>query len=148
MITQEDYLRFRYEDPRLLEFALDISRDDADGFACSVDRVVDPGDKIPAVAKRLLGKRFTVRQVNEWSRLGPPFSGRLDVTIPGMPGSIASELSLSALDEQRSQLETSGQIEIKIPIAGGQIERMLSGVAEDAFLESVKKINEYIALQK
>lgn len=148
MITAEDYLRFRYEDPRLVDFSLDITRDDEQGFACRIERVVSPGKKVPAVAKRLLGNRFTVLQKNEWQRSGPPFLGKLSVSIPGMPGSIDSDLELAAVDAQRSQLASAGRIAVNIPIAGGQIERMLTGLAQETFSESVDKINEYIASQK
>lgn len=148
LITSEDYLRYRYEDPQLMGFKLDISRDDEQAFACSIERVVDPGDKLPGVARRLVGDRFSVVQTTDWSRQGPPFKGTMKVTIPGMPGSITNNLLLSEVDDQCSCIETHGNIEVRIPLAGGQIERMLGGVAEETFAVSMRTINEYIARKK
>lgn len=148
IVTTEDYLRYRYEDRRLLDFKLDISCDDEKRFACGINRVVDPGDKIPSVAKRMVGDKLTIQQDTEWSRQGPPYKGKLKVTIPGMPGSINGDLRLVAVDDQRSQMETDGRVEVKIPLAGGQIERMLIGVAEETFAESMRSINDYLAKNK
>jgi len=148
IVTTESYLRFRYEDPRLLGFKLDIEEDGDDDFACQIERVVSPGESMPRVAKRMVGDKIVIKQENKWSRQGPPYSGRLTVTIPGMPGSISGDLSLVALDSERSRIETEGRIEVKIPIAGSQIERMLLGLAQDTFAESMQSINQYIAEQK
>ncbi len=148
IVTCEDYLRYRYEDSRLLGFKIDIRCDEQDRFACCIDRVVDPGDKIPSVARRLVGDKITIQQETEWSRQGPPYAGSLKVTIPGMPGSISGDLRLLVLDEQRSKMEADGRVEVKIPLAGSQIERMLIGVAEDTFAESMRSINDYLAQQK
>ena len=145
LVTREDYLRFRYEDPRLLGFKLDIEQDSATAFACNIERVVSPGNKIPSVAKRMVGERFSVVQRTEWSRKGPPYQGLLRVTIPGMPGKIESQLTLVAVDSERCRIDNSGSIEVKIPLAGGQIERLLGGVAEETFDESMQSISDYIA---
>lgn len=146
-VTSEDYLRFRYEDSRLLGFKLDVERDDEDEFACRIERVVAPGDNMPKVARRLVGERITIVQHTQWLRQGPPYAGTLQVTIPGMPGSINSNLQLQAQGGQACQVDNAGSIEVKIPLAGGQIERLLAGVAEETFTESMKSIDEYLSRQ-
>ena len=146
LITREDYLRFRYDDTRLLGFDLEISEDSETAFAYCVERVIDPGDSLPAVARRLVGNRFTLRQQARWSRQGPPYAGQLTVTVPGMPGRIEGGLQLRQINgHEQSRIDSDGRIEVNIPLAGGQLERMLVGVAEETFAESMRQINAYIA---
>ncbi len=145
-ITTSAYLHFRYTDHGLIHSEIEILRDDDDVFECRVARVADTSG-LPALGRKLLGHRVEFVQVHRWERQGPPYHGQLEIAVTGVPGSIRTELRLLPDGDNQSCFAVEGQIEARVPLLGGQIERMLASRAEDNFIAGVKAMQDFMAQQ-
>lgn len=144
LITTEAHLRRRYESDALLAFELEILRDDDERFESRLRREFDPGNRIPRPARRLVGESISVVQENAWARVGPPYHGSSHVTVPGVSGHISADLRLEPDTGGKTRMTADGRVEVRVPVIGGQIERMLLGLARDSFVDSTEAINEAV----
>jgi hypothetical protein len=142
-ISTEAYLRYRYADVSLHEFRIEISQDDASGFACVVTRRGSTA-KLPGMVRKLAGDSLTMTQSQDWDRKTHPYQGRLNMALEGIPGHINTRMSLVDNGDGSSTLQVRGEMEARIPLFGGQIEKMLLSRVEEAFDNSAQAIRAYI----
>lgn len=144
LITTEDYLHYRYHDDALLHFEITITRDDDEVFACAVKRVTETHN-LPGIARKIVGKDLTLIQEHEWQRLGSPaYHGRMHIHVHGVPGEIQGDMRLTPLDEHSCEMSISGSISARVPLIGGQVEKMLLARAENSVYETMQAIERYV----
>ncbi len=142
-ITTEEYLLYRYEDPDLHHLHIEISQNDAQGFACCVTRSGST-HKLPGFVRSVLGDAITMVQSQTWQGRESPVHGTLRIHLEGLPGQVEFELKLSDVDERTSVLEAEGQVEVRIPLLGGRLEKLLLSKASEAFEKSMEAIRAYV----
>lgn len=142
-ITAEDYLLFRYRDPRQLDFSLDVLSDDDDRHAVRVVRVYST-DEVPRMARKLLGRQLELVQTQSWDRRGPEYSGTMKLEVSGVPGHIEGDLLLADHDDARSQMRAVGGVDVRVPLLGRQIEKLLVDRAEEGFAKSMESIEKWL----
>lgn len=145
-ITTEDYLLFRYKDPVQLDFSLDILEDNESGHAARIVRVYG-AEKIPRMARKFIGDQIELIQTQSWDRNGPSFNGQMRLEVAGVPGHIEGTMHLvDHLDEQ-SQIRAEGGIDVRVPLIGRQIEKLLVERAEEGFASSMDSILKWLERQ-
>jgi hypothetical protein len=80
--------------------------------------------KVPSFATRLVGDRVDIRQVERWNS---PTMADFDVTIPGRPGHLRGQMSLSTVGDGTTQ-QVSGDLKIHVPLVGGKLEGLIAGL--------------------
>lgn len=93
------------------------------GMSVRIDQY-RPATEAPAFAKKFVGDEINVLHEEEWSS---PTSGRLNVTIPGKPGSMTATVRVTS-DDAGVTLLVEGEVTAKIPLIGGKIEDFISGM--------------------
>lgn len=146
-ITAEDYLLFRYKDPRQLDFSLEILTDNEDRHEIRVVRVYST-DEVPRMVRKMLGRSIELVQTQAWNRQGPEYSGEMRLEVSGVPGHIEGVLKLADHDETRSQIRAEGGIDVRVPLLGRQIEKLLVDRAEDGFAKSMESIEAWLAKKR
>ena len=145
LICSEDYMRYRYDQPELLNFDLTITRDDEQVFEAKVLRTIDISGKVPKLAKKLVGDQVAVEQTQDWVRTESPYLGTLTVSGEGLPGQVTSRMTLTPIDDNSSTISVDGSISVSVPLVGGQLEKLLAGKAAENFSTSMQAIDDYIA---
>ncbi len=146
-ITSEDYLLFRYKDPLQLDFSLDILQDDEQQHAVRIVRVYGV-EKIPRMARKLIGNQIELIQTQSWDRNGPQFNGQMRLEVAGVPGHIEGTMHLTDHREDKSQIRAEGGIDVRVPLLGRQIEKMLVERAEEGFASSMESILKWLERQR
>lgn len=117
---------------RVLERQQTLSHDvsitpEGQGMRVRIEQV-KPTEGVPAVAKKFVGDQTTVIQEEHWTS---PTDATVQVTIPGQPGDLHGDVRLTETGggvQERVQLE----INVKIPLLGGKVERMLADLLSEA----------------
>lgn len=90
--------------------------------------MVQPTDRVPAVAQKIVGDSTTIVQTEKWSS---PTQGDVVVTIPGKPGEMRGTATL--VEKDGKTVETVDlEIKVKIPLVGGKIEDVLAKILRSA----------------
>lgn len=142
-VTSEPYLLYRYKEPTQLDFSLDVLRDDDDHHEVRIVRVYST-EQVPRMARKLLGQQLELIQTQRWSRQGPEFDGELRMEVAGVPGFIDGGMTLADHDNQQSRMQAQGNVTVKVPIIGRQIEKLLLDRAEEGFSKSMGSIAEWL----
>ncbi|MDG3010514.1 DUF2505 domain-containing protein [Rhodococcus sp. D2-41] len=94
------------------------------GLAVTITESTDP-EQFPAVVRAVIRGPMTVRRSDSW---GPLADGRADGTIggssTGLPVTIDAAAELSGNGDGCTRLRVRGQVRVKIPLVGGQIEML------------------------
>lgn len=78
-------------------------------------------DKVPAVAKKLVGSEIQIIQKETWPT---STNGDVVVTIPGKPGDVKGTVALAQVGDDVVQ-SVRLAIKVSVPLMGGKIEDML-----------------------
>ena len=143
-ISTEDYLVYRYDEAGIRSFELDIREDNELRFESHVRRQAST-DKLPGFARKLTGDTVTLIQHQFWDRQTQPYAGELRMELEGLPGHIVTRLTLSDNGDGSSTLFGQGEVEARIPLLGGRIEKMMVGKVGEGFERSAEAIREYLA---
>lgn len=144
LITTEDYLRFRYENDQVKNFSLTIDNDSSDAFSYSLIREIDVAGKVPKMARKIVGDSMSVTQRQQWDRGSEPFPGTMKVEAQGLPGSITATTQVVATSDDSSRLIVNGEVNVTIPLVGGQLEKLLVSRIEESFFQSGDSVREYV----
>lgn len=82
-----------------------------------------PADKLPSVARGLLGGDLVIDRAESWTEAGR--TGTVEVTLNGVPGRLDGTITL-ADTASGSELTLTGQVKVGIPIMGGKLEAMIA----------------------
>ena len=142
-ITSEDYLLFRYKEPTQLGFEMQILTDTPEEHAVRIVRVYGT-DKVPRMARKMLGDQLELIQTQRWNRQGPQYQGELRLEVAGVPGHIEGTMGLADHTEVSSQMQAEGGVEVRVPLLGRQIEKLLVERAEEGFAKSMQSIQDWL----
>ncbi|WP_310964374.1 DUF2505 domain-containing protein [Nocardioides terrisoli] len=93
------------------------------GMAVRIDQF-RPADEVPSFAKKFVGAEINIVQEEQWSS---HTSADLTVAIPGKPGDMSGTVSLAESDGGTTET-VSVDIKVNIPLVGGKIEDLISGL--------------------
>ena len=143
-ISSEEYLTYRYDEAGIQSFELDIVEDSIVRFESRVRRLAST-EKLPGFARKLTGDTVTLLQHQFWNRQEQPFTGELKLELEGLPGHVLTRLTLVDNGDGSSTLHGHGEVEARIPLLGGRIEKMMIGKVGEGFERSAQAIREYLA---
>ncbi|MEU6150734.1 DUF2505 domain-containing protein [Actinosynnema sp. NPDC047251] len=83
-----------------------------------------PADKLPSVARGLLGGDLVIERAEVWTEAGR--AGTVEVTLDGVPGRLDGTFTLADTAGGGSELTLAGQVKVGIPLMGGKLEKMIA----------------------
>lgn len=114
----------------------DVTVDErADGTTRASVETAQPAGDLPSVARKFIGSELRIVQSETWTSAD---RADLDVAIPGAPGSIRGTIALRPDGEETVQT-VDAEIKVKVPLIGGQVEKMIGSV-----LGSVLKLQQRV----
>ncbi|MBB5806373.1 hypothetical protein F4560_006141 [Saccharothrix ecbatanensis] len=121
-LVDETYLRERLDalggtDPRLVAFT---TTETSTSYQL---RQGVPADKLPSVARGLLGGDLVIDRAESWTEAG--YAGTVEVTLNGVPGRLDGTITL-ADTASGSELTLTGQVKVGIPLMGGKLETLIA----------------------
>jgi hypothetical protein len=90
------------------------------GGEALVEQVL-PAVGIPSYAAKFVGEEIEVRRFEKWR--GSEYAN-LEIAIPGKPGDLVAELTLSQ-EAGQSVLTYDGELTVSIPFIGGRLEKFV-----------------------
>ncbi len=96
---------------------------DGDGKRVSIDQW-QPTAGMPSFAKKFVGEETNIVQQEVWSS---QTAGDITVTIPGKPGDMSGTATLAEVDG-RTVETVDLMIKVGIPLVGGKLEGLISGL--------------------
>ncbi|MCC2592797.1 DUF2505 domain-containing protein [Tessaracoccus sp. OS52] len=101
---------------------------------------------VPGEVARFVGKDVNMVQRFEW---GSPQAdgtsrGNVDVDVKGMPINVAAVAVLKPLGEATAG-DYSGDLNVKLPLVGGKVEKMVAPFIEKAFAGIERRAQEWLA---
>ena len=143
-ITSADYLNFRYKQGNVVNFELDITQNDAQGFEYNMRRDIDTTGQLPRMARKFVGDSIEVVQTQRWARDQAPYQGQITVNATGLPGTITTDTVLEAIDAEHCRIVATGHLEVRLPVVGGSLEKLLEGKISESIADSIDAIRTYV----
>ncbi len=113
---------------------------EGDGKRVTIDQW-QPTAGVPSFAKKFAGDETNIVQREDWSS---PTTGDITVTIPGKPGDMSGTATLAGVDGRT--VETVDMlIKVNIPLVGGRIEGLISGLLLKALKAENKVGRDYLS---
>jgi hypothetical protein len=121
-LVDETYLRDRLDalggaDPELVAFT---TTETSTSYQL---RQGVPADKLPSVARGLLGGDLVIDRAESWTEAG--YAGTVEVTLNGVPGRLDGTITLVDT-ASGSELTLTGQVKVGIPLMGGKLETLIA----------------------
>ena len=111
-----------------------------EGMSVKVDQF-QAAEGLPSFATRIVGNEINIVQEEEWSS---PTAADLSVTIPGKPGDMRGTITLA--DNAGGVDETvEVTIKVNIPLVGGKVENLISGLLLKALKSENRTGKEWLA---
>jgi hypothetical protein len=120
-LTRYDYLAAKYVAIGFTEVEIIA----AGPTRVEAKRTTEP--PVPGYAKRVLGGKQRVHEVQEWTD-GPEPRGTFRAAAPGTPVTITGTFTIRP-DGAAAMLEIRGQVSARVPIVGGKIADLIAGEA-------------------
>ncbi|MEV0676622.1 DUF2505 domain-containing protein [Actinosynnema sp. NPDC050436] len=83
-----------------------------------------PADKLPPVARGVLGGDLVIDRAEAWTEAGR--AGTVEVTLKGVPGRLDGTFTLADAAGGGSELTLAGQVKVSIPLMGGKLEGLIT----------------------
>ncbi|MCJ0904006.1 DUF2505 domain-containing protein [Rhodococcus sp. ARC_M6] len=104
---------------------------------------------LPGLVSKLAPDRLGVERVDQW---GPLSGGRADGSVTGtahgLPIRIEASLELAETAPSHAVLNVVGSAEVKIPVLGGQIEKLVKKMVEDLLHRDRDAVEAFLADQR
>ncbi|RKT57936.1 DUF2505 domain-containing protein [Saccharothrix australiensis] len=82
-----------------------------------------PAEKLPSVARGVLGGDLLIDRAESWTEAG--YAGTVEVTLGGVPGRLDGTITLADAAGGGSELTLVGQVKVGIPLVGGKLESLI-----------------------
>lgn len=113
---------------------------DGDGKHVVIDQM-QPTAGVPSFAKKIVGDETNIVQREAWSSLT---AGDITIAIPGKPGDMSGTATLAEVDG-RTVETVDLLIKVNIPLVGGKIEGLISGLLLKALKAENKVGRDYLS---
>ncbi|MES9514485.1 DUF2505 domain-containing protein [Rhodococcus erythropolis] len=135
----------RYWEVRLGDLYATSDIDVADGsIQVSVSEEIDSAS-LPSLVAKVAPSRLGLTRVDHWGPLSDgKAAGSVTGIAHGLPIRIETTLDLTAA-ESRTRLAVDGTAEVKMPIIGGQIEKLLKKTVEDLLGRDRDAVESFLA---
>ncbi|MFI9813085.1 DUF2505 domain-containing protein [Saccharothrix variisporea] len=121
-LVDETYLRDRLDVLGGTGAAL-IAFDKADGTTSYQLKQGVPADKLPSMARSVLGGDLIIDRAESWTEAG--YTGTVEVTLNGVPGRLDGTFTVADAAGGGSELTLVGQVKVSIPLMGGKLESLI-----------------------
>ncbi|WP_326567914.1 DUF2505 domain-containing protein [Amycolatopsis rhabdoformis] len=81
--------------------------------------------RLPQAVRALHKGDIVVHRKQVWRKSGEGYTGKVDVSVSGVPGEIGAQTFLTPRGE-RTEFRTSGEVVVRIPLFGGKIEEFVA----------------------
>ncbi|MGW4484028.1 DUF2505 domain-containing protein [Amycolatopsis sp. NPDC004368] len=81
--------------------------------------------RLPQAVRALHKGDIVVQRKQVWQRSGDGYTGKVDVSVSGVPGEIGAQTFLTPRGA-RVEFRTSGEVTVRIPLFGGKIEEFVA----------------------
>lgn len=100
-----------------------VQGDPAGAFTVTTELKM-PTDRVPDIARRIVGSSVTIRETQEWQAPEADGSrrGTIRFDVAGTPATMTGDTKLAAAGEG-STLTVDGELTVKVPLVGGKIEQ-------------------------
>lgn len=122
MFTDKNYFQRKYEIQGAQDIQLLDHREDGDDFSVQFLRKVPAEVKVPGFAKKFVPEMMTVTQRDSWNAASK--TGRLDIELKGVPGTIVCDMRLEDTDSG-CDLVMDWTITCNVPLVGSKLEKVL-----------------------
>jgi hypothetical protein len=100
---------------------------------------------LPSMVRTVLSGDVVIERAENWRREGMGhYTGDVNVTIPGTPGSATGVMRLRDTDEG-SLLHIRIEVTVKVPLVGGMIEGTVTGHVQDLLASESAFTQEWLA---
>ncbi|WP_026553870.1 DUF2505 domain-containing protein [Arthrobacter sp. 35W] len=121
VFTNEDFIRHTSQTVGGDLMSFEVSGPTTAAFSTTTVRTL-PTDRLPDIARKVVGATLTVTQLEEWS--APEADGSrqatVKLTVAGAPLEVAATQRIVA-DGENSRVELSGDVKSSIPFLGAKI---------------------------
>ena len=104
-------------------------------------QMVQPTDRVPSFAKKIVGETTEIVQTEIWSS---PSRAEVRIEIPGKPGEIRGTATLAESGGVTTET-VSLEVKVKIPLVGGKIEELLAKLVKAALKTEHRTGQEWLA---
>ncbi len=111
-----------------------------DGMHVTVDQW-QPTGRVPSFAKKFVGEEVNIVQREIWTN---PLLGDISITIPGKPGDMTGTARIEEAHGVTTET-VSLTVKVGIPLIGGKIEDLITGLLLKALKAENKVGREYLA---
>lgn len=131
---------------------------DSDGSSIAVSAPAGPGTirveitgrmdpaGLPAVVRGILRGPLEMNRVDEWSALdGDHAQGAMTGGSSSLPVTIEGRSELRPSASGGSVVEVTGEVAVKIPVVGGQVEGLVVQMVESIVNGDQKELNDWLA---
>ncbi|MFL6108075.1 MAG: DUF2505 domain-containing protein [Marmoricola sp.] len=96
---------------------------DENGVTITTSTPVDPST-LPAALRPMIGSNAKGTKSEKWARHGDGYTAEFSISVPGAPATVTAQAQLGS-HSAGSQLTIKGSVEVKVPVLGPKIERLL-----------------------
>lgn len=138
MLADPEFRRRVCDFQRVLRHTVEILPA-CDGMSVRIDQV-QAAEGIPGFAKKFVGAEINIVQEEDW----PSSQGAaLTVTIPGKPGEMKGAIALREVAGGVTET-VDVDISVAVPLVGGKIEKLISGLLLKALRAENKVGRDYL----
>lgn len=102
---------------------------------------VQSAASLPSFARKLVGDEIVIVQTERWDT---PTNADLHLTIPGKPGDITGDVTLSPAGTGTVEV-VELTVKVSIPLVGGKIEKLVADMIEKALTKEHQVGQEWLA---
>jgi hypothetical protein len=134
-MVDRDYLRARLQQmggpgADLLEHTADTA-----GASYRLRHGVD-AKNLPATVRSLFSSGVTIERSERWTREGGGrYLGKIEVAVPGAPGSAAGGMWLCDAADGGSEFQVRADVTVNVPLIGGKIEGLVAEQVQNLLAE-------------
>ena len=122
MFTDKSYFQRKYEIQGAQDIELLDNKEDPENFFVEFLRRVPAEIDVPGFAKKFVPELMTVKQRDSWN--ASTKTGRLDIDLKGIPGTVISIMRLEDTDTG-CDLVMDWEVTCSIPLIGKKLENFL-----------------------
>jgi len=144
LIASEGFLNNVYGQMQAERMQIDITADDGERFEARVLRVVNLKEKAPGFARALVSESMEVVHEHAWNLTATPPTGELKISFANMPGELQAKMTCLDDGDDQCRLQLDGQLEVRVRLIGGRLEKFLSGVVSDRFQDLLAAARDHV----
>lgn len=132
MLSDKSYTEAKYAE--LGAENLEWTNFEASEDAVMLSSVREVAANLPAAAKKIIGEKAVVTQIEKWTKSGDTFTCEFDMTTKGAPGGTKGSMSIKPTGDG-SAWSADFEIHVPIPFLGKKLEGIMYDETEGNFVK-------------